>query len=200
VVFVGEKTHRRLIRDYSINTKEFIGLFEALGARYLKNIETNIAQLGLSQQWEYQRLKELNYGLLEDLKSVKNSRIWKASLPYRYIKGVILPAFKYYSLVLFFKNKSNELQNVVFKSKESKSENARIAVICHAYYVDEVPDIVQNLASINIPYDLYVSSHEPINASNFGQLSQMQHIKIDCFENKGRDILPFIRIIKKYNF
>jgi hypothetical protein len=200
VVFVGENSYQRLSRDYGIHTKEFVGFFEVLGAKYIKNIEINITQLILSQHSEHKRIRELNHALLDELKSVKNSRIWKVSMPYRYIKNEISSLYEYVSAVPFFKIKSNKLQNGVFKSEEVKSQNAKIAVIFHAYYTDQILDVVRNLAVINIPFDLYVSSHEPINESNFAQLSQMQHIKIDYFENKGRDILPFIRIFQKYNF
>ena len=200
VVFVGEKSYQRLSRDYGIHTKEFVGFFEVLGAKYIKNIEINLSQLKISQQSEYNRISKLNHALLDELKSVKNSRIWKASLPYRYIKNEISSLYKYVSVIPFFKIKSNKLQNGLFKLEECKSQNAKIAVIFHAYYADEILDVVRNLAVINIPFDMYVSSHEPINESNFAQLSQMQHIKIDYFENKGRDILPFIRIFQKYSF
>lgn len=200
VVFVGENSYKRLSRDYGIHTKEFVGFFEVLGARYIKNIETNLVQLSLAQKNEYSRIKELNYILLEELKSVKNSRIWKVSLPYRYIKDKILFTYKYFSLIPFFKNESIELQNKPFKSVESKTQKARIAVIFHAYYKDEIPAVVRNLAVINIPFDLYISSHEPISESYFSQLTQIQQIKIEYFENSGRDIQPFIRILQKYNF
>jgi hypothetical protein len=200
VVFVGEKSYQRLIRDYSIHTKEFIGLFEALGARYLKNIEMLNTQSRKFLESENQNLEISNRALVNELVSMKNSRIWKASLPYRYFKDKTLWYFLYIPQVPFFRNKSHKSQNDPLKFAEIKFEHAKIAVIFHIFYEDEIPYMVQNLAVINLPFDLYVTSHKPINESHFTQLSQIRKIKIDYCENKGRDILPFIRLFQKYNF
>jgi len=200
VVFLGENTHRRLVQDYGIHSKEFVGFFEVLGSKYLKNIEKTNHSLENPSESQILNLKKSNLALLEELNSLKSSRIWKASQPYRYFKDQISWSFQYLFPHSFLKNESNRLQNSMFELEDCKSKNAKIAVIFHAFYPDEILNVVRNLASINVPFDLYVSSHEPVHESTFTQLEQMQQIKIDYFENKGRDILPFMLLFQKYDF
>ena len=225
VVFVGEKTHRKLVQDYDIESKEFVGFFEVLGSKYLKNLERINFQLTNSPGSEIQSLRKSNLILLEELKSVKislesenksleksnrtlieelnsvkNSRIWKVTLPYRQFKDKVKWNFQYLLQNPFFKSESNRLKDGMFELEKCKSKNAKIAVIFHAYYPDEIPEVMRNLACINVPFDLYVSSYQLMNDSIFSELDQIEQIKIDYFENKGRDILPFILMFQKYDF
>jgi lipopolysaccharide biosynthesis protein len=185
VLFVGENKYSKLVKEFNFHTNEFVAIFETLGARYLKNIEIMNFQVKSSLE------SELNF--------MKNSSIWKVTLPFRQLKWGISWIILYINLNLFPKSQPNKVRNSGYKLEESKSQIAKIGVIFHIYYQDEILEVVRNLKFIDAPFDLYVTAHNPINESIFAQLEQMQQIKVNYFENKGRDILPFILMFQKYN-
>lgn len=71
------------------------------------------------------------------------------------------------------------------------------AVILHVYYEDLFDEMTKWLENLGGDFDLYIS----IEASNEDLLERIQSIyptaRIFRFENRGRDIAPFVEIIRK---
>jgi len=76
-------------------------------------------------------------------------------------------------------------------------ENKKVlAVVIHAFYFDIFTRIIEKTKSIGIPYALYITTHKAIAqevSSHIKLLGLDAHIEV--YENKGRDILPFLKII-----
>ena len=81
--------------------------------------------------------------------------------------------------------------------KTSPENNQKVlAVIIHAFYFDIFTHILEKTRSIGVPYTLYITTHKEIAqkvSSHLKLLGLDAHIKV--YENRGRDILPFLRIL-----
>lgn len=79
--------------------------------------------------------------------------------------------------------------------------NKDIAVILHLYYFDLLPEIKFYLSHITDPFDLYISINQKVNAKEVKEefLKEFPYInaEIYIYENRGRDIAPFLKIFKK---
>jgi len=76
-------------------------------------------------------------------------------------------------------------------------ENKKVlAVVIHAFYFDIFTRIIEKTKSIGIPYALYITTHKAIaqEVSSYIKLLGLD-AHIEVYENKGRDILPFLKII-----
>ena len=75
----------------------------------------------------------------------------------------------------------------------------RIAVVFHVYYPDLLEEFVRYLKNISWDYDLYISATKENVDLIRDYLSQnlKKNPEILVFENKGRDIGPFIEIYKE---
>ncbi len=78
----------------------------------------------------------------------------------------------------------------------SEPTTARIAAVVHVYYVDLLPQIVEALAAMPVPFDLIVTNASgqalEIDESRMPQLGRLQVLDI---ENHGRDILPLVSVV-----
>lgn len=76
-------------------------------------------------------------------------------------------------------------------------ENKKVlAVVIHAFYFDIFTRIIEKTKAIGIPYTLYITTHKAIAqevSSHIKLLGLDAHIEV--YENKGRDVLPFLKII-----
>ena len=187
---------------FDIFSNEFVGFFEVLGARYLKNIESKLNNEIQHLKEEKYNLHAANLNLQKTIDSMQNAKLWKLTYPYRILKNKIEWQIKHFQKnPMFNPTKSKFLENSnISNLRSSKSSNTEIAVILHAYYLSEIQEIIDNLNFINIPFDLYVTSPESIDASIFSEISNLKNLKIEYCENKCRDILPFIQMLKKFNF
>ena len=81
--------------------------------------------------------------------------------------------------------------------KTSTKENPQVlAVVIHAFYFDIFIHILEKTASISTPYTLYITTHQGIAqevSSHMKSLGLDAHIEV--YNNKGRDVLPFLKII-----
>jgi lipopolysaccharide biosynthesis protein len=92
-------------------------------------------------------------------------------------------------------NKSNSRSEIVW----SKNNMPKIAVVIHLYYIDLSHEILDFLKNIPFDYTLFINSPN-------GDISRIedifstlnQELFIDSFPNKGRDILPFLKSLAKY--
>ena len=72
-----------------------------------------------------------------------------------------------------------------------------LAIVIHAFYFNIFIRIIEKIRSISIPYVLYITTHKGIAqeiSSHMKLLGLDAHIKV--YENKGRDILPFLKIME----
>ena len=87
-------------------------------------------------------------------------------------------------------------------------EQCKIAVQAHIFYEDLINEIINKINNIPVKYDLYISTDSEIKKQliekNIKNFSNANSYEILIFENKGRDVLPFLiqmkNNIKKYNY
>ncbi len=79
---------------------------------------------------------------------------------------------------------------------EDNSSAPKICVQAHIYYVDLLGEILNELKHIPYDFDLYISTNSykkaDIIMNIFEEYNMSNDIFIDVFENRGRDIAPFI--------
>ena len=90
----------------------------------------------------------------------------------------------------------------------TKNPNYKIALQAHIFYTDLADEIFTTLNKISLEYDLYITT-DSIEKKRFLDKAlesynlKANHIKIEVYKNKGRDILPFLKqmekVYKKYD-
>jgi lipopolysaccharide biosynthesis protein len=78
---------------------------------------------------------------------------------------------------------------------QTMKQNGRIAVVLHLYYTDLWPEFEKAISSISEPFDLFVTLTSrdievEVRVQKAFPQAQLLH-----FENRGRDILPFVVLI-----
>ena len=74
----------------------------------------------------------------------------------------------------------------------------RVAVVVHAFYLDVFEEILSELKLISTPFKLFVSTTMENRVAIDNQLKTSGlEFDIFIFPNKGRDVLPFIKIMPK---
>jgi lipopolysaccharide biosynthesis protein/glycosyltransferase involved in cell wall biosynthesis len=94
-----------------------------------------------------------------------------------------------------------DISDVDFEERDLS--NLKIAVVCHLYFSDLADEFLRYFNNIKIPYDLYISTlkeNVEILKKNFVGNSTAVKVYIFGFENKGRDIGPFIELLKSHLF
>lgn len=93
----------------------------------------------------------------------------------------------------------NALDLEILKKNQVPVKRHDFAVILHLHYVDLWDDISRYLTTLNAgqKFDLYVSATSSAAAQKV--LEVFPEAYIELVENRGRDILPFIRILKIIN-
>ena len=90
-------------------------------------------------------------------------------------------------------------------SLEETELNVRIAVQIHLYYIDLVDEVHNYLMNIPFEFDCFISTDTESKAETIGILlgkeskrwglsgcSNLKNMKIEVFENRGRDVAPFL--------
>ena len=76
-----------------------------------------------------------------------------------------------------------------------------IAIHIHAYYEDLLSTIIKRLNRMPIKYDLYISTiskDKKASIEKYLQKSNHNKYEIKIYENKGRDVYPFISQMKSH--
>jgi GT2 family glycosyltransferase len=77
------------------------------------------------------------------------------------------------------------------------SSNSRIAIVIHLYYPDLWEEIEAYLSKIVMGYDLFITVPPHITDTELLPLFESQpNIHLYMTENRGRDVLPFLQIMK----
>ena len=82
-------------------------------------------------------------------------------------------------------------------NSDNKENQHVLAIVIHAFYFDIFTRIIEKTRSIGIPYTIYITTHKGIAqevSNHMRSLGLNPHIEV--YDNKGRDILPFLKIIK----
>lgn len=82
---------------------------------------------------------------------------------------------------------------------DDKWKEQKVAVVCHLFYLDLAEEVISYLLKIPVPIDLFISTRaEFIERVTYLFNSKFEDAKIvvKSFENKGRDILPFVSFLK----
>ena len=84
----------------------------------------------------------------------------------------------------------------ISKKIELKFKRKRIAVQAHIFYVDLMDEIISYLNNVPMRFDLYIStdteSKKEIIEQRLQKSKKFKNNHIDVFENRGRDVAPFI--------
>ena len=91
---------------------------------------------------------------------------------------------------------------------EKGTNESRIAVQIHLFYTELIDTLIAYTNHIPYLFDLYISTNtlekKKIIEREFAKKSQAHHIVVEVFENKGRDVAPFIMqmtpLIEKYDY
>ena len=74
----------------------------------------------------------------------------------------------------------------------------RICIVIHAFYPEVLHDIFSNLCSIEVPYNVYITTtHEKIDEIKDVSSKFAINTNIILSDNRGRDILPFLKVLEK---
>lgn len=105
-----------------------------------------------------------------------------------------------YSSINFF---SKSLLNLTYQTNNFISNNniAIIAIHVHVFYEELFQKILSRINLIPIKYDLYISTtseEKKLNIEKYLINSNHNNYEIRIFENKGRDIYPFIKQVREH--
>ena len=95
---------------------------------------------------------------------------------------------------------------VEFNRNRSINKNIRVAVQAHIFYIELLDEIYENVSKIACPFDLYISTDSEEKKEKIKEYFKDKNINviIENYENRGRDILPFILELKgnidKYDY
>ena len=95
----------------------------------------------------------------------------------------------------------------IYKLKNLKEE-CKIAIQVHIFYEDLIKEIINKINNMPVKYDLFISTNtekkKNIIEHNIQKFLNVNYYTIKIFQNKGRDVLPFIfqlkDEIKKYKY
>lgn len=88
------------------------------------------------------------------------------------------------------------------------SENPKIAIQVHAFFMEVMNDVVDVLNTIPYPYDCYISTDTQEKKEQIVELLEKQckahYLQVDVMDNRGRDVGPFLQqlspVISKYKY
>jgi lipopolysaccharide biosynthesis protein len=73
---------------------------------------------------------------------------------------------------------------------------SRVAAVVHVYYANLLPEILRNLESIPVEFDLFVTNASGRAVSiDPDRIALMRHVRVLDVANHGRDILPLVSLV-----
>lgn len=92
--------------------------------------------------------------------------------------------------------------NGFFEYSKESLECSRIAVMVHLFYVDLIDEIKESIEIIPYDFDLFITVTEevflPVVINKFS--GQCNRLYIAVVKNRGRDVLPFVQLMKNFDF
>lgn len=89
------------------------------------------------------------------------------------------------------------------QKQTSIHKEAKIAVFFHVFFVEKFHEYAKLLRNIHQHYDLYITTNSLKKKNKIMEIvmqesiKEKQHVQIYIFENKGRDILPWLQLHKQ---
>ena len=84
---------------------------------------------------------------------------------------------------------------------KTKDFNGKICVHLHLHYIDMMDYFVFYLNNIPFKFDLYITTGQSTSNSSlrhkFSFIKNVDNIEVELFENRGRDIFPFIKVLSR---
>lgn len=96
----------------------------------------------------------------------------------------------------------NKKSSIEIKESSLSKLNKKpcIAVQIHLYYVDTVDEIINEINKIPFKYDCYITTDtlekKELIQTKFGQNCSANYIEVGVYENRGRDVAPFLLQLK----
>jgi lipopolysaccharide biosynthesis protein len=73
---------------------------------------------------------------------------------------------------------------------------SRVAAVVHVYYANLLPEILRNLESIPVEFDLFVTNASGrVVSIDPDRIALMRHVRVLDVANHGRDILPLVSLV-----
>lgn len=91
--------------------------------------------------------------------------------------------------------RNQKYQKILRSVDIEKSPKTKLAIVVHLYYPDLWPVVKEKLASIDVPFDVFVSvqmQHKDVILDRVNENHKMTNII--ALPNRGRDTLPFLMI------
>lgn len=103
------------------------------------------------------------------------------------------------SRYLLSKNKTPSI--IQIEPNESQlfsKETGKVLVCLHLYYLDLANEFVEHLETINVKFDLIITTviESPAIAKKFEEILLCKEVKVITVRNLGRDIYPFFRAVE----
>lgn len=88
--------------------------------------------------------------------------------------------------------------NLVVESPQHQRTNTRIAVVVHLYYLDLFEEILDDLANILEPFDLFITTPFEADLPHILDATdrRRQSVAVVLTKNQGRDVGPFIALFR----
>ena len=77
--------------------------------------------------------------------------------------------------------------------------SSKIAIVAHIFYTDLIDEFLQYFKNIPLPYDLYITTtvgNKEHIKKRIKKEGNILKVNIQCYKNRGRDIGPFVELLK----
>lgn len=109
---------------------------------------------------------------------------------YGYLESTYQAQNEFYRKLDYFDN--NRL------SYKKLAKKNTIAVICHLYFFSLWPEIKASLQNIPQEFDLFINVQFDLDFDSIQEIEKsFPNVYISAYENRGRDILPFIKVLER---
>lgn len=92
--------------------------------------------------------------------------------------------------------------NGFFEFSKEGSNISKIAVMIHLFYIDLIDEIKRSIEIIPFEFDLFITIPDeaflPVVINKFS--GQCNCLNVAVVKNKGRDVFPFVQLMKNYDF
>jgi lipopolysaccharide biosynthesis protein len=177
-------------------------------ANYEKELE-EYKKLLLEEKEQHTRTKIKLLATKRELHSITTSKSYKLAKSIAYTKHIVKVVRdqtfaltpKRYKLI----NDNRKLVRRAYESNDFNNDfsiepTAKLAVVLHLYYPELLGYFVEKLKNIgNLKYDLFVTIPTTKKESIASVKKALPNARISVVPNCGRDVLPFVEVIKRIN-
>jgi len=141
--------------------------------------------------------------LLAERDRILNSRSWDITKPLKEFIAFLRPHKRLKAFKKRPKVKRLSLQKKNLLRKYFRINGSLLGVQVHIFYLDLIDEIIKNLNNIPFPFHCYISTDTDEKVGIIKEIfskrcKNAKKIYVEKFENRGRDVAPFIEQMKKY--